>query len=394
MTLRRELRAVLAVILAACIACLPAHALVTFNDSHDRIYVNGTFGVTSDSNIFANSDNASDFVYSSGFSLEYVRRAGWIGVNAGVSAGASWFGKHKSQNFSNPSYNLELTKQSGRTTGSFTLSGAKESRADAAVNIRSTSWNYNAGLNVKYPAGNYTFTGSFGYANRKYLDEAAFASLSTYSAALDVFHMLSGEREMIGGYRYRYGETSRHTSTTDHAIHAGLSGKLIRGVVGSLRVGWQTRIPHGGVEAGERYSSWTFGGGSSGTYAINKTTNVSLSLSKDFSTAATGSSVDAFSPTLSTTHAFNSRWSVSGSVGYGGTRFLGNSGRLVLSPGPPPVLGPARHDTYANWSAALNYALNEHFRWNLSYSWFQNWSTLPYADFVRSSWGLNLASRW
>lgn len=389
---RREFRAALASLLAATLACPPAQALVTFNDSHDRIFVSGSFGVSGDSNIFANSDNASDLVYTSGFSLEYVRRAGWIGVNAGMSVGASWFGKHKTQNFSNPSYSLELTKQSGRTTGSFTLSGARESRADAAVNMRSSSWNYNAGLNAKYPAGNYTFTGNFGYSSRKFLDETFFANLATYSYGLDVFRILPSERELIGGYRYRLSETSRNSSTSDHSVTAGLSGKLIRGIVGSLRAGFQTRIPHGGPPGQGGNTSWTASGSSS--YAISKKFNLSGAISKDYSTTATSASVDVISVSGNATYAYNSRWSLNASAGWGDTRFLGEAGRVVLALGPPPLLGPMRHDNYANWSLGIGYSLNEHFRSNFSYSWFQNWSTLSYADFVRSSWGLNVSSRW
>ena len=57
MHLRREFRGSIAVLLVAGIACAPARALVTLNDSHDHIFVNGTLGISRDSNIFANSDN-------------------------------------------------------------------------------------------------------------------------------------------------------------------------------------------------------------------------------------------------------------------------------------------------------------------------------------------------
>ncbi len=128
-------------------------ALVTLNDSKDHIYVDMSIAVSRDSNIFASSDNAGDFVYSTSLSVNYQRRAGWIGVNAGMSMAASRFGENTSENFSNPSYSIELNKKSGRTTGALTLSAARESRADSAVNVRNTSWNYNLGLNVKYPMG-------------------------------------------------------------------------------------------------------------------------------------------------------------------------------------------------------------------------------------------------
>jgi hypothetical protein len=96
-----------------------------------------------------------------------------------------------------------------------------------------------------------------GYSSRRYLDETVFASLSTYHASADLFHILTTEREMIAGYRYRYSETSRQTSSADHALSLGLSGKLIRGVSGSLRVGYQTRIPRGYEVDEGSFSSWT-----------------------------------------------------------------------------------------------------------------------------------------
>src|SRR5262245_18818194 len=128
MKLRGAFRFGLVMILATTLACSPAHALVTLNDSHDHIYLNTSFGVTRNSNIFATAGNEGDYTYNTSLSVTYQRRAGWIGVNASVAMGASRFGKHTSENFSNPSYSLELTKQSGRTTGALTLNAARESR--------------------------------------------------------------------------------------------------------------------------------------------------------------------------------------------------------------------------------------------------------------------------
>lgn len=127
MHLRREYRACLAVLLALAIGCSPAHGIVTlnFNEGHDHVYVTGTLGVSSDSNVFANADAEGDFIYSTTLSAAYVRRAGWIGVNADVGVSSSHFATIKGQDFSNPNFSLEFTKQSGRTTGSLTLSAAR-----------------------------------------------------------------------------------------------------------------------------------------------------------------------------------------------------------------------------------------------------------------------------
>ncbi len=408
MTSWREFRAALALGLATSLAVTPARALVTLNDGHDKIFVNGSMSVSRDSNVFANSDNRGDYVYSTSLSAEYTRRAGWIGVNANAAVSSSRFGTIEGQDFNNPSFGLEFTKQSGRTTGSLTFSAARESRADASVNVRSSSWNIPVGLNFKYPiAGTYTLAGSFGYSSRRYLDETVFASLTSLSASLDVFHILTSERDMLVGYRYRHNETSRDTSSADHAFSLGINGKLIRGVSGSLRVGYQVRIPRTVLGEQPAIKSWTIS--SPASFSISKKLNLNGSIGKDLAITATDSFVDTTTASIDTQYAYNSHLSFTASATFGDSKFLGESGRIVLTgatpavfdfdgtllvPAFPAVLGKNRHDNYFTWSANLGYSLNEHFKAMLTYSWFKNWSTIEFADFVRSSWTLSLSSRW
>lgn len=392
MRLCREFRAVLALLLASLLACPPAHALVALNDGRDRIYVNGSVSVAHDSNVFASAGSAGDYVYSTSISADYTRRAGWIGVNGSVGVNSSKFATIDDQDFSDPSISLEFTKQSGRTTGSVTLNATRQSRADAAVNLRTESWNYGAGLGFRYPvSGTFTLAGNFSYNNTLYSGSSVFSDLATYSAGLDLFHIFSSERDLIGGYRYRYGETSRSTSYTDHSFTTGVSGKIIRGVNGSLRAGYQFRVPHGGIVT-EQFSSWTASG--SATYAINKKMNITGTLAKDFSTTATDSFVDTLTASADTQYAYSSKWSASTGITYGDSRFLGESGRVIISLGPPLELGPERHDSYLTWNASLNYSMNEHLKVSVVYNWFKNWSTSSFADFVRTGYSLNVSSRW
>ena len=393
MKLWREFRIFLAVLLACWLACPVARALVTLNDGHDRINASTSFSVSRDSNIFASSADAGDFVYAAGLSLTYQRRAGWIGVNAGVSMGASRFGKHTSQNFSNPSYSLELTKQSGRTTGSLSLSAARESRADAAVNFRNQSWNYNAGLNLRYPIrGRSTLTGGFAYSNRLYTSTTALASLATYSACFDYIHLLPRERDLILGYRYRASETSRHSSYADHSLSTGTSVRLIGGINGTLRAGFQTRLPSGAAKKEASSRSWS--GSGSAARALTRKVNLRASMAKDFSTTATDSTVDNLSTTFDAQYAYSAKWSLSASSGWGASRFLGESGRVVLAQGSTPILGPNRHDDYANWGASLSYSRSKHLSLSLGYTWFESWSTVPIADFIRTAWNFSMSSSW
>ncbi|MEX2043846.1 MAG: outer membrane beta-barrel protein [Opitutus sp.] len=374
-------------------ACPPAHALVRLNDGRDQIHVTFSANVSSDSNVYANSDDKGDVIYSSGITADYVRRAGWIGVNASIAVSAARFGEFNEENYSNPSYSLEFTKQSGRTTGSVAFQAQRESRADAAVNIRSESWNYSSDLNVKYPInGVLSAAGMLGYSNRDYIDESLFSDLSTYAASLDFFYVISSLRDLSVGYRYRYNETSRSTSAGDHGINVGMHGRLIRGVKGNLRVGYQTRKLDTGLPTDARFNSWTAGG--SASYALGRRISLTGQISKDFSVTATEASVDSTSASLEMQFTANSRLSAGTSLGWGQSKFLGDTGRIVVSAGPPPVLGGQRQDDYLNLGGSLNFSLNEHLRLSASYSWFKNWSTLEYADFVRNAWSVNMVSRW
>jgi hypothetical protein len=395
----REIRAALAVALATSLACTPGRALVSLNDGPDKIHVSAGVSVSHDSNVFANSEDRGDFVYSTSLSAQYTRRAGWIGVNGSVGVASSRFGSIDGQDFNNPSISLQFTKQSGRTTGALSLSAARESRADAAVNLRSTSWNIPVGLSFKYPiTGTYTLAGSLDYSSRDYVNEAVFASLATYQASVDLMHILTTERDIMAGYRYRFSDTSRNSNSTDHSLSLGLSGRLIRGFKGSLRVGYQTRLSNGvlnaaGLRTGNtRYDSWTASGSTS--YALTKKINLSGSIAKDFSTTATDSSVDTTSLNLDTSYTYRAHWSLSGSLGFGDSKHLGDNGRVVISAGPPVVLGQQRHDNYLNLSSSLTYSISAHLRAGMSYSWFKNWSTTEVGDFVRTAWTFTMSTNW
>lgn len=396
MRFRQHLRDATALLLAALLACPPAHALVSLNDGHDHLYVTGNVSYGWDSNVYANSDSKSDSVVNSGLVAEYTRRAGWIGVNASAAIDAARYGVLKSENFDNPRLSLELTKQTGRTTGSLTLNAARASRADAAVNVRSTSWNYGAGLNFRYPIVSiYTLSGQLGYSLVKYVGASVFPDLATYTASADLIRIFSTDRDIMLGYRYRHAQTSVNASYDDHAANLGLSGKLIRGINGSLRLGYQTRIPHGFTSEGKPespFNSWT--ASASTTYAVSKRINLTGTLAKDFSTTASDTSVDSTTGSIDMQYAYSSKWSFGTTLSAGDNKFLGDSGRMVISLGPPPILGPGRRDDFVSATASVSYSMSEHLKCVANYSWFKNWSTSPYADFVRSSYNVNISSRW
>lgn len=385
---RRLLPRALAVALSLSLAGSPARALVNLDYGHDHIYVTGSAGFGWDSNLFANRSAKADTSTTTTIVTEYTRRAGWIGVNASAALRSARYGTYTQENYNNPSFSAELTKQTGRTTGALTLSAARESRADAAVNVRSTSWNYAAGLNYRYPIGIYTLTGQFGYADVRYVGDLVFPSLATYTASANLVRTLSSQRDLMFGYRYRRSDTSVHSRYDDHSFTVGLDGRLIRGLNGTISAGYQFRIPHGFATDGtpeRRFNAWT--ANAAATYAFNRRLNVTGRLSKDFSTTANDISVDTTTAGLDGQYAFTARWTMQGGVSTGDSRFLGPLGRVV--PG-----GPARHDTFGDASLTLNYELNAHLKVAATVMWLRNWSNADYADFSRKTYNLNVSSRW
>lgn len=380
----RELRAAVVLLVGANVGAT-ARALIVFNDGNDHIYVTGTAGIAWDSNIFANNGgNNDDFVYTASVLLEYTRRAGMLGVNGSVEVFASRYSSNEGENFNNPRFNLEFTKLSGRTTGSLTLSAARESRADPEVNLRNESWNYGAGLNVKYPViDRYALAASIGYGLADYLDNTLYVDLESYSASVDLFYVLRSDRDLIAGYRFRKNESSVDTTTYDHAFMVGVSGRVVRSITGTVRVGYQRRIPTNSRD--ESFNAWT--GSASLTNSFSQKLTATAGVTKDFSTTAFNANIDRTSGTLDATYAFNARWNANAGVNYGYTRFLGRQGIDLVS-------GRQRRDTFFGSRAGIGYGKSEKFKVSLDYHWSRNWSTIAYSDFIRKSWSLSVSSRW
>jgi len=373
------------VVIGVTLVMQQARALVSLNDGTDRIFVTGTFGVSRDSNIFASRGGAGDLVYSGGLSVDYLRKAGWIQVNAGLGVDISRFDKFNDEDFQNPRFNAEFSKQTGRTTGAINLTAARQSRADPALNTRNTSWNYNASLNAKYPViERYTIAAGVGYGMIKYLDNPAFVDLTTYSANLNLFYILSNARDLFAGYRFRYSETSRLTSDMDHAFNLGLSGRIIPRVNGSVSVGYQVRKPDDD-RVRKSYGSTT--AAATVSYAFNKKATLNGQLAKDFSTTALDTTLDSTTANLVFQYAYNAKLNFSANVGYGRNEFLGQRGLLFGT-------DIGREDTSFDWGARIAYTYSQHLALNLGYSRMRNWSNSIIGDYTRSIWSVGASSRW
>jgi hypothetical protein len=357
---------------------LPAKALVSVDDGKNQFFVVGTLGVAWDSNIFVNSSATGDYIYSASLGLEYHRRAGLITFNGSAFLDASQFGDNRQENFENPRFRGEFTKQSGRTTGSLTLGAAKQSRADTAANIRSESWDYDAGLNLKYPViERYTLSGGISYSHLDFIDNSFLVDLRTYAAHIDLFYVYTSERDLVGGYRVRWGESSASTSFVDHAFTAGVSGKILPKVGGDARAGYQVRIPSGSNEDSYRAITASV----AATWNATMRANLTLQGGKDFSTSSTNINIDGTSANLDLQYGQSAKITAFTGIGHGVNRFLG-------------AAGAGRRDTYFTWNVGASYTLSGHFKIMLTYSHYRNRSNFAFSDFKRNSVNLNLSSRF
>jgi opacity protein-like surface antigen len=357
-----------------------AHALIKFNDGHDEIFVTGKAGIGYDSNIYAYNGGESDTTYNASLDMEYRRKAGMLGVNADLGWDYSKFQKFSSEDYANPHARLEVMKDSGRTTGSVTASAKRESRADSAINIRTTSWDYDAGLNLKYPViERYSLTGQLSWGRRDFEDNLALVDLNTWSVSSDLFYVYNSQRDLFGGYRYRVTDTSVDTQDTDHAFTVGTAGKIISTIHGRARIGYQRR--ESSREDGTRETFDGLTSVVSATWSAFKRLNVTGHVSSDFNTLATDVSVSTLSAGLDAQYALNTRFAIFAGTGVGRTRFLGR-------------FGDGRRDIYFTWNAGAAYTLSDHFKAALGYTHFQNWSTLAFSDYTRDTISLNLSSRW
>lgn len=363
--------------MAGALACAPVHALVRWNEGKEQVHVNLGVNAAYDSNIFTAAGGEGDLIYTGNLSLEYQRRAGLIGVNGSIGFNVGRFDQFSDEDFQNPTYRVEFTKDSGRTTGTISASGRRESKADPDANIRTDSWTYDTQLNLKYPViERYTITGAAGYGLRDYDDNSVLVDLSTYTIATDIFYVYTTERDLIGGYRLRINETSADTTYFDHAFTLGVSGKIWSKLNGTVRMGYQIREGTGP----DTTNLNAFTASASSTLSLTGRANFTGQLSKDLSITSTNISIDSTSGSVGFQYTFGPRLSATADLGGGINRFLG-------------TLAGGREDKFLSWGAGLLYKRSEKLQLSAGYTNYTNWSTAAQANFTREGFNVSVSSR-
>ena len=368
------------VLLALLVLPQSVFALLNIDGTRNQIFVFGEVNLGYDSNIFAQNGGGGDTITTAMVGTEYRRGAGDISVLARAQIGHESYVTNTDRNAWNPSLRLELARTTGRLTGTLSLSATKASRADSAINLRTSSWSYPVDLNLKYPINEKLYvTSGTGYLHRTYEDTVVLSNLTEIYQSLDFFRVYTSKLDLLGGYRVRFSDTDAG-HTTDHNFSVGATGGILPKLNGTIRFGYQFR----NIDA----TSQTFGNFSALTQLNwNATRKFAMvgRLSRDFSTTANAQSVDSASANLHADYIFTRRYQADAGLGYGRNRFLN---------GTPDARGNQRQDDFFTWDAGITYTYSEKFKVSLSYVHLQNWSTLDVSDFTSNGISINISSRF
>lgn len=374
-SVRRNLGLCLAALLAAT---PPARALMNFDGTRNQLYVFGglTFGY--DSNIYAEANGRGDYSLIAQAGAELKRKAGLIAVDFTAKVDVVHYGEFTEEDSVNPNFALTLTKDSGRTTGSFSVSAYRETSSDSAVNLRTSSLNYPVSLDLRYPIHQKLYlTSGTEYLHRSYEDNAALVDYTDFSEALDFFYTYSSKLDLLAGYRWRISETSVYGRATDHWFSVGATGGILPKLTGTFRVGYQLRD----VEIGnpDDYDHFNFQAGLN--WPVMRKLSISLNALRDFGTIATGESVDTSSLSFLAAYTYNTKLQFTSSVSTGRNDFLGETQN-------------DRRDTFFSWDIGGHYQMNEHFQFGATYVYFRNWSSIPVGDYENHRISVTLSARY
>lgn len=362
-----------------------AAALVQLEDGKDHLFVDGSVEMAYDSNIFAHAQSGGSMSYQGSLSTEFTRHAGWIGVNITAMLTFANYVRYSSQNFVDPSLSAELTKQTGRTTGSLTLSMQKVNHADVDVNTRDVSWVYDAGLNFQYPViERYSISGAFDANHIDYLDKQLFTDLTTYSETVSLYYILNEQRDLFMSVRTRQSDEANGQGEDDTYLDAGVSGRVIGPFNGSLQAGYQVRSPFGGSDTG-RYGDLNASG--TMTWNINRRITLTGDILRDFATTANALSVDSTSAGLTLQDSITSKAVATLDGSAGENKFLGVGGLMAPN-------DTARVDRFVSAGAYYSYAFDQHLKLQVGYSYYRSWSNVDYAAYPRAQYNATLSSHW
>lgn len=367
--------------LTAALACVPrADALFNFNEGTDQIFVNASYSIGFDSNVFTRKVGEHSYSQTLSVGANYTRQAGLITIAAGAGLSAGGYTSIRGQDFTDPSFSLAFRKRYGRTTGTLAFAAAHVSQPDPDAGQRTKSWSISSALDLRYPVNDrYYFSNSFRTGFRFYSDRGRFSDLNSYTDAIGLNYVYTSKLDLSANYAITVSDTSKGTKAYDQSLMLGASGGILPKLSGSVRAGIIRRDSDSTVGGREHF--YSFASGTSVKWNYSRKLSFTGDVSDDFSTTSTDISVNRLSGGLHTTLAISSRYIPAVGATYTISRFLGKA-------------GAGRRDDMLQFDASVGAAFTTHIRANLSYVYMINWSTLADADFERHGLTLTLIATY
>jgi hypothetical protein len=114
---------------------------------------------------------------------------------------------------------------------------------------------------------------------------------------------------------------------------------------------------------------------------------LSADIARNFSTTAEAVSVEATTFGITFQDSLTAKASLTLDFSAGENEFLGAAADTAPD-------GKQRVDTFATASGSYFYTVNKHLKAYVTYTFYRNWSTLPYAEFPRQQIDAGLSSHW
>lgn len=337
-----------------------------------------------DSNIYLNSQQVSDTVFTGRASVGYLRDVAEVTSELTVGALGSVMADHSDQNSFDPFVRGGLTfTPSDKTTiaGNASYERASIANEDLNTRTRSNNFTFDGSLqNLFSEKLGYRVTGN--YDDSRYLTDG-YADVLSYSAGLDAVYAYSPKLTVVAGYDYRESWTENRPSqlgsdpsSHDDRLSAGVEGQLLPKVSGTLNVGWVKRSFDKSGRDGS--SALYFDTGLK--WIPREKTSVTINASQDYGLTAAAQSSKIGLLSVGVRQVLNAQWTVDGSASVSHASYAGASAFLSR-----------RDDTY-RFKARATYAWTTNVSVDFSLGYANVDSTNSVSTYDRVAAGVGLTA--
>lgn len=363
--------------LIACVAitAVAAHAAPFLAISENsEVFLIGTVGVRSDSNIFLTPKATSDTIYNFdvGAELKFGSRSTANGV-FGASNSFSSFSSHSGLNSSLANVRFVTNFDDGKLKLGFKTSYI-ETDDNQADNVNGDFRNrrdiLSAGTNVEVAATQKTSYGVGLDYNRTNYRRVGYADSNTAEIPINYYYEITPKVDLSLGYRYRDTKVSIGSDSSDSFYNVGARGQFTPKLNGQFNIGLNRRTLTGGSSESQLGVTSNF------TYAYSEKTSMLFGVTNDFGTTGQGQQQKNLTLNASVQTNLSEQWNVS----------LGGSYRTLDY--------SARTDHYLDAQAGATYTYSSNIRITAAYSHRNNSSALAGAVFTGEVFSLQANFRY